>query len=628
MAVDPAIRDHQAWLGYLQPEGLVVSPAALVDAQVVLDRTSAPLQQRFLDFVEEVPIADDTVLALTNLKQLLREFFEWPEDCVIGLSDDRLIPEELKIPLRDFGETLEPDLAFVSPHPDDPDRPWMILIQEIDIGTSLDRPIESKMSGWSASPTRRFERLLREAEVPIGLLTNRTHLQLIYAPRGENAGTLTFPVSAMTEIAGRPILSALNMLLGRYRLLSAPTEAKLPGLLKRSRDYQARVSTELASQVLDALYELLRGFQAAHDHSDQELLRTVLANDPDQVYQGLLTVLMRQVFMLYAEDQAMTPDSDLYARNYSVHGLFQRLRNDYEQFPDTMEHRYGAWAQLLAVFRLVHGGCRHPLLEMPAREGHLFDPERYAFLEGRAEGQRSNRDEHDPLPLVSDGTIYRVLDKLLVLNGERLSYRTLDVEQIGSVYETMMGFRLELATGTTIALKPAKAHGAPVPVNLDELIGTAAKDRKKFVKERTDYALTTAMNRDAKAAITVEDLLAAFERRIVRSATPQPVSAGTMVLMPTDERRKSGSHYTPRSLTEPIVRTTLRPIFEQLGEQPLPNQILDLKVCDPAMGSGAFLVEACRQIADALVESWAAHGYRPYIPPDEDEILHARRLVA
>ena len=67
-----------------------------------------------------------------------------------------------------------------------------------------------------------------------------------------------------------------------------------------------------------------------------------------------------------------------------------------------------------------------------------------------------------------------------------------------------------------------------------------------------------------------------------------------MVLQPSDERRRSGSHYTPRSLTEPIVETTLRPILERLGPNPTPEQILDLKVCDPAMGSGAFLVAACR----------------------------------
>ena len=97
-----------------------------------------------------------------------------------------------------------------------------------------------------------------------------------------------------------------------------------------------------------------------------------------------------------------------------------------------------------------------------------------------------------------------------------------------------------------------------------------------------------------------------------------------MVLQPSEERRRSGSHYTPRALTEPIVRTTLEPILARLrgddGRPPRPEQILDLKVCDPAMGSGAFLVEACRQLGDALVEAWHAHGEVPAIPPDEDEV--------
>ena len=105
-----------------------------------------------------------------------------------------------------------------------------------------------------------------------------------------------------------------------------------------------------------------------------------------------------------------------------------------------------------------------------------------------------------------------------------------------------------------------------------------------------------------------------------------------MVLQPSEERRRSGSHYTPRALTEPIVRTTLEPILARLrgadGRPPRPEQILDLKVCDPAMGSGAFLVEACRQLGDALVEAWRAHGEAPEIPPDEDEVIFARRLVA
>ena len=119
---------------------------------------------------------------------------------------------------------------------------------------------------------------------------------------------------------------------------------------------------------------------------------------------------------------------------------------------------------------------------------------------------------------------------------------------------------------------------------------------------------------------------------IDRAATPDLVPTGAMVLQPSEERRRSGSHYTPRALTEPIVRTTLEPILARLRGDgrpaAAPEQILDLKVCDPAMGSGAFLVEACRQLGDALVEAWHAHGGRPAIPPDEDEVIFARRLVA
>ena len=105
--------------------------------------------------------------------------------------------------------------------------------------------------------------------------------------------------------------------------------------------------------------------------------------------------------------------------------------------------------------------------------------------------------------------------------------------------------------------------------------------------------------------------------------------AGSPILQPTDERRRTGSHYTPRSLTAPIVKHALEPAFERLGPDATPDQVLDLKVCDPAMGSGAFLVEACRTIGERLVKAWERWPEtRPKIPADEDEELHARRLVA
>jgi hypothetical protein len=641
---DTALRDHQAWLGYLQPDGLVVSPAALVDMQVVIDRGRfVDLQNRLQPFLAEVPLANETTAqAITDIPAFLADFLEWPADLVHGFDPERPLPEHLTVPLRDFGETLSPTFALRDPRAVDPAPPWLILGQIHPPGTSLDeRPADSGPT-WNASPAQKFERLLRETRVPIGLLLNGTHIRLVYAPRGENTGSLTFRIGDMTSVAGRPILAALHLLLESYRLIAAATAERLPALLQRSRDYQSHISDQLAAQVLEALYELLRGFQAANERSKGELLRDILRDKPDDVYNALLTVLLRLVFVLFAEDRGLMPGSALFLRNYSIHGLFERLRSDAEQNPDTMDSRFGAWSQLLALFRAIHGGCTHKEMRLAPKGGHLFDPQRFPFLEGQTASSSS-------IPLVSDGTLYRVLSKLLLLGGERLSYRTLDVEHIGGVYQQMMDFRLLVTTGPSIAIKPKKSSGAPAIINLETLLATKPADRAKWLKEQTDTKLSGEPEKALKSATTLDDLLAALEKRMDRRSTPHLVPAGAIVLQPSDERRKSGSHYTPRQLTEPIVRKTLEPILRRLVNQtpetapgtssdirhsalaalvPTPQQILDLKICDLAVGSAAFLVETCRQLADVLVASWHAHKALPFIPADEDEVLHARRLIA
>ena len=103
---------------------------------------------------------------------------------------------------------------------------------------------------------------------------------------------------------------------------------------------------------------------------------------------------------------------------------------------------------------------------------------------------------------------------------------------------------------------------------------------------------------------------------------------GSLYLQPGEARRRTGSHYTPRSLTEPIVRTTLKPGLAALGPRPTPEQILSLKVCDPAMGSGAFLAEATRQLGEQLVLAWERHDRMPALSSTREPLLHARRLVA
>ena len=637
-APDPNTCAHLEWLGFIQPNGLVVSAPALVKAGAILNRHDVEGQALLDGWVNQRQVSS----ALSR-EHHLRDFREFART-VLGWSfspkgyvgtDEAPIPAELEVPLPDYGETLRPDFAVRERDPQAEESPWQLLVQVL--GEEADLNKTPAGSGLEMTPQDRMERLLRGTGVPAGLIFNGAALRLVSAPRGESSGWMDFHVADMTQTAGRPLCSALRLLLREQRLLTGPKEHRLAVLLADSRRYQNEVSERLSEQVMHALYDLLRGFQAAHDASRGELLREPLSaeGDPNDIYRGLLAVILRLVFLLYAEERGMLPGDGTFARHYSVAGLYQRLREEAALHPDTMDQRFGAWAQLLVLFRLIHDGAgEHATggaVSLPGRRGALFDPDRYPFLEGRRSGGGRQITERVQPPLVSDGTIHRVLEKLVVLDGERISYRTLDVEQIGSVYEVIMGFRLETATGRSIAVKSAKKLGAPSTVDLDELLSQPKGSRAKWLQDRVDRALTDTIKKGLREADAVEDLHAVLDRVLDKDATPDLVLPGSLVLQPSDERRRSGSNYTPRELTEPIVRHTLEPLLGRLrgdgGRTPTPAQILDLKICDPAMGSGAFLVETCRQLADALIEAWRTHDEAPAVPPDEDEVVYARRLV-
>ena len=619
-----AIHEHRRWLGYLQPDGLVFSAVALVDSQIQINQSLYIEAQAALNSV--LSTGSEGEPELPHFTTFAAGFLGWDASRILHWAVADECPVALQAAVSEGGEILRPDGAYRFHDPakaPDPERPYHLLIRQLPAGTDPDA-VQESTHGWSASPVQKFERLLRQNKIPVGLLVTPAALRLVYAPVGENTGSLTFPLDCILSNAGRPAAEALRTVMGRHRLEIAPAEQRLLPVLQRSRAYQNSVSTELAKQVLSALYELVRGFQAADESAHGAVLREVRERDPDEVYHGLLTLLLRLIVLLFAEDRGLMPSSPLYQRHYGAHGLFEQLRADHERHSATMDRRYGAYARLIALFRLLYDGCGHPQLRVPARRGHLFDPDRFPFLEGRASAETPALD----LPLVADGTLYGVLRKLLFLEGERLSYRDLDVEQIGSVYETIMGFRLELSTELTAALKPGTSNGASVFVPLEQLLAQPGANRARFLKDTFEIKLPTKANNQIRAAQTLGDLVAGFGNRMDRDASPDVLPAGSLLLQPTDERRRSGSHYTPASFTRPIVEKTLAPVLDRLGRHPRPEAILELKVCDPAVGSAAFLVETCRQLANELVASWHFHRCLPALPPDEDEVLHARRLVA
>ncbi len=488
MATDPHVEAHRAWLGLLQPVGLVVSASALSAAGAVVDHDDRHGQTRLRECVEEpaTTASGEQEPLITDFDRFARQVLGWSMSDKGYASGDLSGLPELELPLPEYDLTLRPDIAVRELKPAEGESAWQLLVRSLPLGSDLDGVPEGDK--FEASEHSRLERLLRYTGAPAGLLCNGRTLRLISAPRGESSGWLDFPVAAMTQTAGRPIVAALRLLLSEHRLLALPKEQRLAALLRRSRDYQNDVSEQLAGQVLEALYGLLRGFQAAQNLSGGALLADPLRENPEEVYRGLLTVILRIVFLLYAEERDMLPDDDTFARFYSIAGLYRRLRDDDARYADTMGQRYGAWAQLLTLFRIVHDGADLGAMVMPSRRGALFNPDSYPFLEGRPPVARQIHERIQP-PAVPDGTVYRVLEKLLVLDGERISYRALDVEQIGSVYQTMMGFSLHQATGRSVAIKASKAFGAPSPVDLDALSEVKPANRVKLLLDDTDRKL-------------------------------------------------------------------------------------------------------------------------------------------
>jgi len=627
--VNPELRAHQEWLGYLQPVGLVVAPAAMVDAGWVVTRSGSELierQERYRESLEalgsdsdtdSVADPDERRLGFGRIETLLVENLGWSVDQV------RRDPSQIELYTRDLpelGETLAPSAVV----PAASGEGVQLLVLELAAGTPLDQKFAAGEHLWRATPQERFERLLRETGVEAGLLFNGSQLRLVVAPKGESSGHLTFALKELAEVGGRLMFAGLELLLGQSPVFLDPDGTRLADVLKKSRSFQAVVGNALADQVLAALWELLRGFQRADELSqrqDIELLADLPERDPQQLYGGLITALMRLVFLLYAEDEALMPADAVYEQNYKVSGLYERLQQDAADYPDTMEQRYGAWAGLMSLCRLVVAGGGATTGYLPARKGQLFDPGAYPWLE---------------TPWISDGVVLAVLSNLLVVKGERISYRALDVEQIGSVYEGIMGYAVRRIPGRCIGLK-SKPQGAKkqltTAVDLDALLELPGGKRKAWLEEAAGTTLPPKAATALKDAASEAELLEALAPRIDQALFDGPQTAGSLVFQPTEERRRSGSHYTPRALTRPIVAEALRPWLERCHHQPNAEQILDLKICDPAMGSGAFLVESCRYLAELLELAWNREGLPEALKPGgqvhgEELLLYARRLIA
>lgn len=631
---------HAEWAALLRADGPFIAIPVLTEAfPQGLDTVPADILDKVRLAWAEVreapdlltPAWDDLVLVdlLGYTPQILAEGGALPADLRTGPP---------------AGGRLRPDAVAYGPDGQG-GRAERLLIYRMPDGTPLTRASRDQPSA-----AEQAAELCRHRATPLALLTNGALWVLVHAEPGEPATTAVFDADLWLE--ERDLLRGFVSLLAAHRVLPPSKNAdgshstSLAALFTRSAEAQAEITTTLGIQVRQAAELLVGELSRLDREAGGALLREVA---PREVYRGTLTVMMRLVFLLYAEEQRLLPvSSDLYATAYSVTSLHHQLDAEQNLYGDEIgDRRAAAWPRLLATFAAVYEGCEYVDMRIPPYGGSLFDPARYPWLERLA---------------VTDRVVHEILGALLILRrrggaAERLSYKGLDVEQIGHVYEGLLEFSClrvdEPYLGLIGKLEPelplAQVEQAAEDGDFFEWLAKICDAslgalRKAVGNATEDLAtLDAACDNDAELAQRVRPLRGLLRRDL--RGLPTVFPAGSLIITQVGDRRATGTHYTPRKLAEEIVEYTLAPLCYSPGPadgadpddwQARPaSELLELKVLDPAMGSGAFLVSACRYLADRIVEAWERDGYpeivRAALGPDfnrDDAALEARRSVA
>jgi hypothetical protein len=357
---------------------------------------------------------------------------------------------------------------------------------------------------------------------------------------------------------------------------------------------QARKITEdLHKQVMLAL-EILANERIEIDPEFRS--KAIAAKTNEQSAQALfkdgLFVLYRVLFVLYAEARRFLPvENARYASFYSV----EHLRDWSEEYLKKV--RMGdadgsgtyLWDSLKTIFTLLRRGVKLPGGELvSAYNGQLFSPEQAPLF--------------DEGPSLRDGAIARVLTTISRIGGEdsgrRLHFGNLGIEQLGAVYEALLAQKPVVVrepscwvvahpVGVGLVSKDFAGKMGHTVVEVDAAQGLRDEQRKKLKGKKA-----------VKSSKTLSDFIS-------KDRPAYLLKIGRFVVAPMGgQRRQTASHYTPPKLAEFLVKRTLKPLVEGKSSK----EILSLKIVEPAVGSGGFLIACLRYIAPHLLDAKRKEG--------------------
>lgn len=627
--------DVWEWLSLIDHDGPFLSKAAL---------------KAFYPSGLPRPDADDTSTVFVD------EFVRWsaawsasPE--VYEAARDRWVQVVLRH-LLDWSDEMQlspTDLTAESPNGAVTVTPWAALSGEGEpkaLVTVVDRTDDLRLTGadgWSANAIDRMAVLLRETGVTIGIVTDGRWWALVSAAK--DVTTASGVWDALLWRDERPSRDAFLALASFTSIAGGSPEKRLQLVFEKSVASAEEITEALGDQVRRAVELVLQSMSDTHLRALAQGEASPLPEDPKAVYEGAVTVLMRIVFLLFAEERGLLPEHDLYRSSYAIARIREQLQRDATATSvEALDHSWETWHRLLAASNAVFGGASFQDMRMPAYGGSLFDPARFPWLHATDQQGRLRVRLTDRAMLAVLRAVQTIEDGAM-----QLSFRDLDVEQIGYVYEGLLGYSATYVPDVTVGLHGKGGFEPEIALTELEEIAGAASSPADFAKRLTDHLKKTqehakprTTNQIAKA-YGVDDADAAADARtrlrhallgddelaarlqpfygLIRDdlrGFPYVVPADGLVMTESPQRANTGTHYTPRSLAEEVVLHALEPLVYLPGPLDTENrsewklkssaEILDLKIADIAAGSGAFLVAAARYLADRLIEARANEG--------------------
>ncbi|MFG2648949.1 Eco57I restriction-modification methylase domain-containing protein [Streptomyces sp. NPDC048436] len=654
---------HRAWLELVDTDGPFLAVPAL---ERVWPQGIPQPEARALEAVKDAKPAfekawenwdehPDDLAALELYREargtwvdlVLRQGLRW------GAHYSAPAPATPEVRSPDYAVTVRADGALVRGE----DTGALVLVT--DPVASLRDPLTDN---WSASPIDRMEELLRTANVPIGVVTDGRWWAVVSArPQTMAASGI---VDAQTWIEEPPTRNAFFALLQLRRLIGGKPADRLTELFGESVTAAEKITEALGTQVRHAVELIVQALSEGALEARRRNEPDPLPDNRGEVYEAAVTVMMRVVFLLFAEERGLLPQSRLFAMGYGISDELDLLdRREKEEVEQALDATTLTWHRLLATSQALYRGASFEDLRLPEYGGSLFDPKRFPFL--------TARDAQDTLAItVSDRVMLEVLRAVqyakLPGGDRRISFRDIDVEQIGYIYEGLLGYSCEPVDEVVLGLTGSAGSEPEIPLAvLEELAETKTtettlveailawvKQNQPAAKPPTKPTLVKALKagdtlddaeialRDVTEDAELRERLRPFLGIIRRDLRGRPfvVEPGGVLLVETPSRASAGAHYTPRSLAEEVVKHALEPLVYSPGPHqsadqdtwvPIyADQILDLRIADIACGSGAFLVAAARYLADRLVEAWRREETTGGMSPHDLHVHAIRSVVA